>query len=118
MVSQKGRKCAMMIKMLLEEAGQFFYCEARKTASHEFEGIVHFLHKVGDGNAFVRGKTLHVKSTFHSRNDALTAAERFGKQIAVQSAPTFARGDDNADFEADGQNAGRIGSAFLEKPAC
>jgi hypothetical protein len=100
MVSQKGRKCAMMIKMLLEEAGQFFYCEARKTASHEFEGIVHFLHKVGDGNAFVRGKTLH------------------GKQIAVQSAPTFARGDDNADFEADGQNAGRIGSAFLEKPAC
>jgi hypothetical protein len=118
MGSQKGRKCAMMIKMLLEEAGQYFYCEARKTASHEFEGIVHFLHKVGDGNAFVRGKTHHVKSTFDSRNDALTAAERFGKQIAVQTAPTSARCDDNAGFESDGQNAGRTSSASLEKPAC
>jgi hypothetical protein len=118
MNSQKGRKCAMMIKMLLEEAGQYFYCEARKTASHEFEGMVHFLHKVGDGNAFVRGKTHHVKSTFESRNDALTAAERYGKQIAMQLAPASARCDDSADFESGAQATGRMASAALEKPAC
>ena len=108
----------MMIKMLLEEAGQYFYCEARKTASHEFEGMVHFLHKLGDGNAFVRGKTHHVKSTFTSRNDALTAAERYGKQIANHLAPAPARCDDSADFDAGAQTAARTGNASQEKPAC
>jgi hypothetical protein len=108
----------MMIKMLLEEAGQYFYCETRKTASHEFEGIVHFLHKVGDGNAFVRGKTHHVKSTFDSRNDALTAAEHHGKQIAMQLAPTPARCDDSVCFDSSAQTAGRFGVSLLEKPAC
>lgn len=108
----------MMIKMLLEEAGQYFYCEARKTASHEFEGIVHFLHKVGDGNAFVRGKTHHVSAHFESRNDALTAAERFGKQIAMHLAPAPAQQDDDADFESGAKNTGRIGASALEKPIC
>lgn len=108
----------MMIKMLLEEAGQYFYCEARKTASHEFEGLVHFLHKVGDGNAFVRGKTHHVKSTFDSRNDALTAAERCGKQIAMRLAATSARCGDSDDFESGTQTAGRMGGVVLDKPAC
>ena len=107
----------MMIKMLLEEAGQYFYCETRKTASHEFEGIVHFLHKVGDGNAFVRGKTHHVKSTFESRNDALTAAERYGKQIAIQLAPAPTHCEDSADFESGAQNAGRVGVSTLGKSA-
>ena len=107
----------MMIKMLLEEAGQYFYCETRKTASHEFEGIVHFLHKVGDGNAFVRGKTHHVKSIFDSRNDALTAAEQYGKQIAIQLAPMPARCDDSAGLESGVQNAGRSGVSPLGKPA-
>lgn len=74
----------MIIKMLLEEAGQFFYCEARKAAPHSFEGIVHFLHKVGDGNAFVRDKSHAVSEKFETRTGAITAAERFGKQIANQ----------------------------------
>ena len=107
----------MMIKMLLEESGQYFYCETRKTASHEFEGIVHFLHKVGAGNAFVRGKTHHVKSIFDSRNDALTAAEQYGKQIAIQLAPMPARCDDSAGLESGVQNAGRSGVSPLQKPA-
>ena len=107
----------MMINMLLEEAGQYFYCEARKTSSHQFEGIVHFLHKVGDGNAFVRGNTYHVKGNFASRNDALTAAERHGKQIAMQLAPSPAKLDAPACFESGAPNAGRIPASPLEKSA-
>lgn len=80
----------MIIKMLLEEAGQFFYCEARKAAPHCFEGIAHFLHKVGDGNAFVRGKSYTASGKFESRTDALTAAECFGKHIANQRDQTAA----------------------------
>jgi hypothetical protein len=108
----------MMIKMLLEEAGQYFYCEARKTPSHDYEAMVHFLHKVGDGNAFVRGKTHHVKATFASRNDALTAAERYGKQIALQLVPSLAKLEEPACFESGAQNAGRMGVTPLEKSAC
>ena len=108
----------MMIKMLLEEAGQYFYCEARKTSSHDYEGIVHFLHKVGDGNAFVRGKTHHLKANFDSRHDALTAAERYGKQIAARLAPIPAKSREPAGFESGAQNAGRIAASCLEKPAC
>lgn len=107
----------MMIKMLLEEAGQYFYCEARKTAHHEFEGIVHFLHKVGDGNAFVRGKTHHVKTTFDARNDALTAAERYGKQIAMQLAQPSKLPTNGGCFEPGAQNAGRMSAAPQEKSA-
>ena len=106
----------MMIKMLLEEAGQYFYCEARNTASHEFEGIVHFLHKVGDGNAFVRGKTHHVKANFDSRSDALTAAERYGKQIAMQLARPAAQCADNLCVESNVHNGGRITASPLGKP--
>lgn len=108
----------MMIKMLLEEAGQYFYCEARKTSSHQFEGIVHFLHKVGDGNAFVRGKTHHVRAHFESRNDALTAAERYGRQIAMRLAPSPAKSEIAASFEAGAQNVGKLAAASLEKSAC
>jgi hypothetical protein len=108
----------MMIKMLLEEAGQYFYCEARKTSSHDYEGIVHFLHKVGDGNAFVRGKTHHLKPNFDSRHDALTAAERHGKQIAMRLAPIPAKSRESAGFESGAQNAGRIAASRLGKPAC
>lgn len=108
----------MMIKMLLEEAGQYFYCEARKTSSHQFEGIVHFLHKVGDGNAFVRGKTHHVRSHFESRNDALTAAERHGRQIAMRLAPSPATSEAAASFEAGAQKVGNLAAASLEKSAC
>jgi hypothetical protein len=108
----------MMIKMLLEEAGQYFYCEARKTPSHEYEGLVHFLHKVGDGNAFVRGKTYHVKSHFESRIDALTAAERHGKQIAMKAASRPTKPDVHACAESAAQKPGRIACPPLEKSAC
>jgi hypothetical protein len=117
MVSQKGRKLVMMIKMLLEEAGQYFYCEARRTASHEFEGIVHFLHKVGNGNAFVRGKTYHVKAHFESRNDALMAAELHGKHIAMQLAPSPTETEGHASFESSTPNAARISAPPMEKSA-
>ena len=108
----------MMIKMLLEEAGQYFYCEARKTPSHEYEGLVHFLHKVGDGNAFVRGKTYHVKSHFESRNDALTAAERHGKQLAMNAAPSATKSDVPACAESGAPKLGRRAASPLEKSVC
>jgi len=95
----------MLIKMLLEEAGQYFYCEARKTATHEYEGIVHFLHKVGDGNAFVRGKTHHLKVTFDTRHDALTAAECHGKHIATNLARVPARREPATCLEPSAQHA-------------
>lgn len=108
----------MMIKMLLEEAGQYFYCEARKTATHEYEGIVHFLHKVGDGNAFVRGKTHHVKATFDSRHDALTAAECHGKHIATRLARVPVRREASTCLESGAQHAACITTSSLEKSAC
>jgi hypothetical protein len=108
----------MMIKMLLEEAGQYFYCEARKTSSHDYEGIVHFLHKVGDGNAFVRGKTHHLRSNFDSRHDALTAAERYGKQIALRHAPRPAKAAEHAGLESGTRQPGRPTAACLEESAC
>lgn len=107
----------MIIKMLLEEAGQFFYCEARKTAPHSFEGAVHFLHKVGDGNAFVRGNTHALSAKFECRNDALTAAERLGKQIANRLARPIA-GDAVASDYCDGiLSPGRQARALKEKAA-
>jgi len=108
----------MMIKMLLEEAGQYFYCEARKTPSHEYEGLVHFLHKVGDGNAFVRGKTYHVKSHFESRNDALTAAERYGKHLAMKAVPSLAKSEVPVCAGSAAQKPGRPAASPLEKSAC
>lgn len=107
----------MMIKMLLEEAGQYFYCEARKTSSHEYEGLVHFLHKVGDGNAFVRGKTYPVKSHFDSRHDALIAAECHGKHIAMKTAPRPAKAAVSACAESGAQTLGRLAAPSLEKTA-
>ena len=98
----------MMIKLLLEEAGQYFYCEARKTASHDYEAIVHFLHKVGDGNAFVRGKTYNIKTTFDSRNDALTAAERHGKHIALKHARPAINKNADICVEPGAQKAERV----------
>ncbi|MFM6831123.1 MAG: hypothetical protein ACKOVA_12465 [Novosphingobium sp.] len=108
----------MIIKMLLEEAGQYFYCEARKTSSHEYEGLVHFLHKVGDGNAFVRGKTYHVKSHFDSRNDALTAAEHQGKQIAMKAAASMTKRHVPAYAETGAPTLGRLATSSMEKSAC
>lgn len=107
----------MIIKMLLEEAGQFFYCEARKSAPHSFEGIVHFLHKVGDGNAFVRGKSYTVSKKFETRNDALTAAECHGKQIASQHERLAAGADVESDFCNGLQSQGRSNSPALGKAA-
>lgn len=111
----------MMIKLLLEEADQYFYCEARKTALHDYEGIVHFLHKVGDGNAFVRGKTYHIKTTFDSRSDALTAAEGYGKHIALKHvrSPTSHHVATCGPCIAPGaQNAVRVAAPCLDKSAC
>ena len=106
----------MIIKMLLEEAGQFFYCEARKAAPQSFEGIVHFLHKVGDGNAFVRDKSYMVSEKFEARTDALTAAERLGKQIANQR--RFSAGvEAQSDYCNGLQSQGRIGGPDLGKAA-
>lgn len=106
----------MIIKMLLEEAGQFFYCEARKAAPQSFEGIVHFLHKVGDGNAFVRDKSYVVSKKFEARTDALTAAERHGKQIANQR--RFSAGVEEQSGYCNGlQSQGRTGGPGLVKAA-
>ena len=103
----------MMIKLLLEEAGQYFYCEARKTASHDYEAIVHFLHKVGDGNAFVRGKTFHLKTTYDSRNDALAAAERHGKHIALKHARPAINRKADIGVEPGVQRAARVATLCL-----
>lgn len=108
----------MMIKMLLEEAGQYFYCEARKTASHDYEGIVHFLHKVGDGNAFVRGKTHHIKTTFASRNDALTAAERHAKHHAMKRARGPVTCETERFAERGTHTAARTAPLSVEKAVC
>ncbi len=107
----------MIIKMLLEEAGQFFYCEARKVAPHSFEGLVHFLHKVGDGNAFVRGKSYTVSKKFETRNDALTAAECYGKQIAHQHERLGAGTDSQPSLPNGLQSQGRSSNLALEKAA-
>ena len=108
----------MMIKMLFEEAGQYFYCEAKKTASHSYEGIVHFLHKVGEGNAFVRGKTCHCTAVFESRNDALTAAERYGKQLAHQGQHSAANPKCTPRFKSGTQNPTRKAAKQIAKSAC
>ena len=108
----------MMIKMLLEEAGQYFYCEARKTASHDYEGIVHFLHKVGDGNAFVRGKTHHIKTTFASRNDALTAAERHAKHHAMKRTRGPVTCETERFAERGTHTAARTAPLSVEKAVC
>jgi hypothetical protein len=107
----------MIIKMLLEEANQFFYCEARKAAPHSFEGIVHFLHKVGDGNAFVRDKSYAVSEKFEARTDALTAAERYGKQIANQRGPLAASTEGQSDYCNGLQSQGRPSGPALGKAA-
>jgi hypothetical protein len=107
----------MMIKMLLEEGGQFFYCEARKAAPHSFEGIVHFLHKVGDGNAFVRDKSYAVGEKLETRTDALTAAERYGKQIARQRERLPAGVGEQSGYCNGLQSQGRLGGPNLEKAA-
>ena len=108
----------MMIKMLLEEAGQYFYCEARKTSSHDYEGIVHFLHKVGDGNAFVRGRTHHLRASYDSRNDALTAAEHYGKHIALRNAPNVEKTVEHAGFASGTRQAGRTAAGCMKGSAC
>jgi hypothetical protein len=107
----------MMINMLLEEAGQYFYCEAKKTAHHEFEGIVHFLHKIGDGNAFIRANTCHLKAGFASRDDALGAAERHGKVMSRNVAPAVALSDYTDRFAA-APPAGRLPASSAEKSPC
>ena len=100
----------MMIKMLLEEAGHFFYCEAKRTAPHSFEGIVHFLHKVGHGNAFVRGETHVVQSTFDCRNDALTAAERHGRNVALMLGRADPTPTEQSDYDSLAQGPARPGN--------
>jgi hypothetical protein len=105
----------MIIKMLLEEAGQFFYCEAKKAAPHCFEGIVHFLHKVGDGNAFVRDKSYAASEKFDTRTDALTAAERYGKQIANQRGRLPAGTKEQSDYCNSMQSQGRPSGPALGK---
>ena len=107
----------MIIKMLLEEGGQFFYCEARKAAPHSFEGIVHFLHKVGDGNAFVRDKSYVVSEKFETRTDALTAGERYGKQIANQRERLPAGTGEQSDYRNSLQSQGRPSAPTLGKAA-
>ena len=108
----------MMIKMLLEEAGQYFYCEARKTSSHDYEGIVHFLHKVGDGNAFVRGRTHHLRANYDSRNEALTAAEHYGKHMALRHAPRTEKNVEHPGFVSGTLQAGRSAAACMKESAC
>lgn len=107
----------MIIKMLLEEAGQFFYCEARKVAPHSYEGIVHFLHKVGDGNAFVRDKSVAVSEKFDTRTDALTAAECYGKQIANHRGWMPAGKEAQANYCNNLQSPGRPTGPALGKNA-
>ncbi|WP_194711769.1 hypothetical protein [Noviherbaspirillum soli] len=107
----------MIIKMLLEEAGQFFYCEARKVAPHSFEGIVHFLHKVGDGNAFVRDKSHAVSKKFGTRTDALTAAECYGKQIANRRGRLPADEKEESDYCSSLQSPGWPSGPALGKAA-
>ena len=108
----------MIIKMMLEEADQYFYCESRKTAPDTFEGIVHFLHKVGDGNAFVRGKTYHVATLFSSRHDALTAAERHGRSLAMQAARHVIKREERPCLDTAAQNSGRLAARSMEKSVC
>jgi hypothetical protein len=105
----------MIIKMLLEEAGQFFYCEARKMAPHSFEGIAHFLHKVGDGNAFVRGQSYAVSGKFEKRTDALLAAECHGKQIASQHGRVIAGTEELSNLSTSLQSQARPSCPSLEK---
>ncbi len=107
-----------MIKMLLEESGQYFYCEARKAAPHAFEAIVHFLHKVGDGNAFVRGKTMQLEMTFDCRDDALAAAQQHGRNVAMlaKSIPTQQEGGPFYDNAV--RKVGRMAAGQMENPAC
>lgn len=105
----------MIIKMLLEEAGQYFYCEARKVAPHSFEGIVHFLHKVGDGNAFVRDKSHAVSTKFGTRTDALTAAECHGRQIANRRLRLPANEKAQSDYCSGLQSPGRESGPALGK---
>ncbi|HEX8884938.1 MAG TPA: hypothetical protein VF797_10650 [Noviherbaspirillum sp.] len=107
----------MIIKMLLEEGGQFFYCEARKAAPHSFEGVVHFLHKVGDGNAFVRDKSYALGEKFETRTDALTAAERYGKQIAMQRGRLPAEAGEQSGYCNNLQSPGRPSGPNLGKAA-
>lgn len=107
----------MIIKMLLEEAGQFFYCEARKAAPHCFEGIAHFLHKVGDGNAFVRGRSYAVSGRFESRTDALTAAECYGKEIANQRNQSAMGAPKQSNYRKPLQQQCRTGGPASEKSA-
>lgn len=108
----------MIIKMMLEEADQHFYCEARKTAPHAFEGVVHFLHKVGDGNAFVRGKTHHVATLFDSSHDALTAAERYGRSLAIQAGRHAFKREDCPCIDNAAQNSVRLAARPMEKSVC
>lgn len=109
----------MMIKMLLEEASQYFYCEARKTSPHSFEGIVHFLHKVGEGNAFVRAKAYTVNTSFASRQEALMAAERYGRNIAPKLVENSVNTpQEHCAFNNSAQVPGRQKSAYQEKPVC
>lgn len=108
----------MIIKMMLEEADQYFYCEARKTAPHAFEGVVHFLHKVGDGNAFVRGKTHHVSTLFDSRQDALTAAERYGRSLAMQAGHLAVKREERPCLDNAARNSGRRSARSMEKSIC
>jgi hypothetical protein len=107
----------MIIKMLLEEAGQFFYCEARKAAPHSFEGIVHFLHKVGDGNAFVRDKSHAVREKFDTRTDALTAAECYGRHIATHRGRLPAGDEEQPDYCNSLQSPSRPSGRALGKAA-
>ena len=107
----------MMIKMLLEEADQYFYCESRRAGPHSFEGVVHFLHKVGDGNAFVRAKTYTVKTSFESRHDALTAAERYGRQIARSLRTAVESAEDDGAYGADSRTPVHKRDTCMEKPA-
>ena len=107
-----------MIKMLLEEAGQYFYCEVRKTAPHAFEPVVHFLHKVGDGNAFVRGRTVQPGMTFDCREDALAAAQQHGRTVAMLLGPIPTRQEGGACYDNGVRNAGRMAAGQMENPAC
>ena len=107
----------MIIKMLLEEAGQYFYCEARKMAPHSFEGIAHFLHKVGDGNAFVRGKSYPVSEKFETRADALIAAECYGKHIASQHGRVVAGTEEQSNLSTGLQSQARPSCPTLEETA-
>jgi hypothetical protein len=113
----KTRESTMIIKMLLEEAGQFFYCEARKMAPHSFEGIAHFLHKVGDGNAFVRGKSYPVSEKFETRADALIAAECYGKHIASQHGRICGCTEEQSNLSTSLQSQARPSCPTLEETA-